>query len=265
MEYRDDILICLQGAGFQSVEYTAGILKALEDKGIKPGKAMTSSGSSLAMALYYSKGLDFIYEVMSKSTPSDFIDIKMIKLAQEVVNLNNHFIDTDPLRKLLEENMTAEATKRLLTGITRLRDFKNFMVPATPATVLAATAIEAVMTPVEINGELYGDSGLLNNTPTPSYFEARQYKHIFLGVGPEPKFDNDPRDNIVKFLINLVLAIAYREVHQVKESGFCELPNVTFIQPPEELGSGLLNWSPDFQFREAVRQQMEELLNGLDL
>lgn len=265
MEYRDDILLCLQGAGFQSVEYTAGILRALEDHGIKPGKAMTSSGSSLAMALYYSKGLDFIYEMMNKSTPSDFIDIKIVKLAQEVVNLNNHFIDTEPLRKLLEENMNAEATKRLLTGITRLRDFKNFMVPATPATVLAATAIEAVMTPVEINGELYGDSGLLNNTPTPSFFEAKNYTHIIMGIGPEPKFDNDPRDSTARFLINLVQAIAYREVHQLKESGFIDLDNVSLIQPPDALGSGLLNWSPDFQFREAVRKQTEDLLNGLIL
>lgn len=265
MEYRDDILICLQGAGFQSVEYTAGILKALEAKGIKPGRAMTSSGSSLTMALYYSKGLDFIYELMSKSTPSDFIDIKMIKLAQEIVNINNHFIDTDPLKKLLEENMTGEATKRLLTGITRLRDFKNFMVPATPATVLAATAIEAVMTPVEIDGELYGDSGLLNNTPTPSFFEANKYKHIILGISPEPKFNNDPRDSTPRFVMNLIMAIAYREVHQVKESGFTDLPNVTLIQPPDSLGSGLLNWSPDFQFREAVCKQTEELLNGIDI
>lgn len=265
MEYRDDILLCLQGAGFQSVEYTAGILRAFEDRGIKPGKAMASSGSSLSMALYYSKGLDFIYDMMNKSEPKDFIDIKVVKLAQQVVNLNNHFIDTEPLRKLLEENMTVEATKRLTTGITRLRDFKNFMVPATPATVLAATAIEAVMTPVEIEGELYGDSGLLNNTPTPSFYDTKKYKHVFVCIAPEPKFDNDPRDNTAKFLINLVLAIAYREIHQIIESGYTKLPNVTLIQPPEELGSGLLNWSPDFQFREAVRKQTEELLNEIDL
>jgi len=262
---RDDFLICLQGAGFQSVEYSTGILQALEEYDYVPGKAMTSSGASLTMALYYSQGLDWILKLMAEHEPTDFFSIDKCKLAGMLVNQCNYFIDTDPIRQLLEENMTAEATLRQLVGVTRLKDFKHFMVPATPATVLASTAIECCMKPVEINGEVFSDSGLINNVPLPTVQECANYKHIFIGVEPQPKFNNDPQDHFSKYLLSLIEAIYAKEVIQIKEAGYCELPNVTFIEPPSALGSGLLNWSPDFQFQQAVYEQTKELIKDLSI
>ena len=263
--YHDDILACCQGAGFQSVEYMTGILKAMEEFDMVPGRAMTSSGSSLTMSLYYSKGLEWIENVIRTHQPTDYIDFKPWKLAKEVVSMANYFIDNVKIQTLLEENMTAEATKRQSVGVTRLRDFKNFMVPATPGTVLASTAIEGVFKPVLLNKELFGDSGLMNNIPTPPIQQVKNWKHIFIIVSPEPKFNNDPKDSFTKYLSNLFTAITYREVHQMKESGILDMENVTLIQPEEELGSGLLNWSPNYQFMDACYEQTKEILKNVEI
>lgn len=263
--YNDDIIVCCQGSGFQSVEYMTGILKGLEEYGLAPGRAMTSSGSSITMALYYSKGLEWVENMIKTHQPTDFIDFKPFAMVQEVLNMTNYFIDNKTLKEFLEENMTAEASLRQLTGVTRLRDFKNIMLPATPATVLAASAIEAVMKPVMIDGELFGDSGLLNNTPTVSFEEAKKYKHVFVCVAPEPKFNNDPNDKLFTYVVNLVQAIAHREVHQVRESGLLDLPNVTLIQPWSGLSSGLLNWSDNYEFMELCYHHTKEILAHVEI
>ena len=208
----DKILFCGQGAGFIAVECLTGVFKAFEEFGTIPGRALTSSGSTLFASLYYSvKTTDWMYDLMSKTSVSDFIQLKPIQTLRTVCSLNNYIFENENVYKILKENMTGEASKRVTTSITRNRDFKSILKRVTPAVTLAATSIPLIFKPVRIGLDYYSDGGLLNNIPTPSFEEAKQWKHIFIFLAPPTKIVNKEDDLLLTTLINLLNAIMDRE------------------------------------------------------
>ena len=263
-EYDDDVLFCGQGAGFMAVECDVGIYKAFEEKGVIPGKVLSSSGSTLFSSLYYSvESTSWFDALMDATKPSTFINFNLGAACQTLFSKKQHLIDNDPVYQILKKNMTGNASKRVTTSVTRNTDWSTHMKKVTPGWATAATSIPFVFKPVKIGDDLWSDGGVLNNLPVPSIEEAKKYKHIFVFAAPQTQYFEGKF--IIYQLLNLLQAVMERELEQLKELGFFDLPNVTLIQPTDDLGGSLLGWSPDFQLRDSVYQLTKELLENVDL
>ena len=133
----------------------------------------------------------------------------------------------------------------------------------TPGWATAATSIPFIFKPVKIGQHMWSDGGVLNNLPVPSLEESKNYKHIFVFSAPPTKYFEGSFIGVQ--LLNLLQAVMEREVEQLKEIGFFDLPNVTLIQPPDMLGGSLLSWSPEFKLRESAYKLTKELLKNVKI
>jgi predicted acylesterase/phospholipase RssA len=263
-EYDDEVLFVGQGAGFMAVECDVGIYRAFEEFGVIPGRVLSSSGSTLFASLYYSvETTKWFDALMSSTSPGDFIDFNLAATIQTMLSSGTFMIDNAPVKKILTDNMTGNASLRVTTSVTRNTDWTTHMRHVTPGWATAATSIPFVFKPVKIGDHLWSDGGVLNNLPAPSIEEAEKYNHIF--VFAAPRFKVLEGSFILFQLINLLQAVMEREVEQLKETGFFDLPNVTLIQPPDSLGGSLLGWSPEFKLRDSVYAQTKELLKNVKL
>lgn len=263
-DYDDGILMAAQGCGFEAVECMTGIYRAFEEWGKIPGKVLSSSGSTLFSSLYYSVETTKWFEaLMDTTSPGTFIDFNLTASVKTLYGKCYHMIDNDPVYEILKKNMTGNASNRVTTSVTRNTDWTSHMRKVTPGWATAATSIPFVFKPVKIGDHLWSDGGVLNNLPVPSIEEAKQYKHIFVFAAPPTVYSNN--SFIIVQLINLLQAVMEREVEQLKELGFFDLPNVTLIQPKDALGGSLLGWSPEFKLREASYNLTKELLKNVQI
>jgi hypothetical protein len=263
-DYDDGILGVYNGGGFMSIECLSGIYRAFEEYGVIPGKVLSSSGATLFSSLYYSvETTKWFDALMSTTTPGDFIDFNLAATINTALSSGSFMIDNDPVREILEKNMNGNASMRVTTSVTRNTDWTTHMKKVTPGWATAATSIPFVFKPVKIGDHFWSDGGVLNNLPAPSIEEARKYKHIFVFICPPTKFMEG--NFIITQLLNLLQAVMEREVAQLREIGFFDLPNVTVIQPGDDFGGSLLGWSPEFKLREASYELAKGALKNVKL
>ena len=269
IKFNDDILFCGQGAGVLAVECNTGIFEALEENDLVPGHYMTSSGSTLFSSLYCSVvdkgGTEWFKDLMERTTEKDFFVLKELAAVKTVCSCNNYMFDNSKVFDLLNETLTGESFRRVTTSVTRNSDYKSLMKKVTPAWALAATSIPLVFKPVKIGDEFYSDGGLLNNIPVPTVEETKNWKHIFVFLSPATKYKNEKDDFIIETLINLLNAIMDREVAQLEEMGYFDLPNVTLIRPPSGLSGSLLKWSKNYELRKMCYEYTKEILENVEI
>lgn len=263
-DYDDDILMCGNGAGFMAVESMCGIYRAFEETGFIPGRAMCSSGSTLFASLYYSvQTTKWFDALMSVTSPKDFIDLNVCQTFRTIGSGSNFILDNDPVFEILLKNMTGNASKRVTTSVTRNSDWTSHMKQVTPGWSTAATSIPFVFKPVKITGDFWCDGGVLNNLPVPDFESAKKWKHIFVFVTPATIYLSG--NFILIQLINLLQAVMDREIQQLQELGFFNLPNVTVIRPQSSFGGSLFSWSPEFTLREESYKQTKGLLKNVKI
>ena len=260
-EYRDDVLMVGNGAGLIAIESLVGIYRAFEEKGIVPGKVYSSSGATLFSSLYYSgKDLDWFNNLM-KQPESNFFSLSPISAIGIGFGYANHIFENRNVYKILEKNMTADATFRVTTSVTRVDDtgYHAEMRPVMPGYTLAATSIPFIFRPVVINGKTFVDGGVLNNLPAPTIEEAKTWKHIFVFVAPPSVYK---QDTVINALLGLLNAVMERENVELEQSGFYELPNVHKIQLDSALSGGLLKWSNNMELRDAYYEHAKEVIEN---
>ena len=259
----DRILFCGQGAGVMAIECDTGIFQAFEESGIIPGKALTSSGSTLFSSLYYSgHPVRWFHDLMENRSLDEFFQFSIGGTIGSLFGGARHIVNNDGVKELLERYMTAKATLRVTTSVTKLSDWSAKFMSATPLTALAATSIPWVFKPVKIGDSLYVDGGVVNNIPLPKPEELDKWDHIYVFLAPKTVYNDKECDPLLIGLIELLQAIMDRELKQLEETGYFDNPKITVINPPDALGGGLLNWSPNFQLRDAVYKQTKELLQN---
>ena len=256
----DDILLVGQGGGMMSVECLTGIMRAFEERGVLPGQAHTSSGSTLFSSLYYS-GHDssWFRNLMETRDVSEFFKLSLPGAVSTVFSRGRHLFNNDGVKKILEEEMTGAASLRVTTSLTRLIDWEMVSMPATPASALAATSIPYIFKPVEIQGVLYVDGGVVNNIPVPSKNDLFNYKHVYVFLCPATVYNDTTDDYLLSGLLELLNAVMDRELKELESQYYFDESKVTLIRPPENYGGGLLNWSPNFE----LRDRCYELAKGL--
>lgn len=261
----DKVLFCGQGAGVMAVECDTGIFRAFEEKGIIPGQALTSSGSTLFSSLYYSgHNTDWFHCLMDNVGLNKFFTISPKGIINTVTGGARHMLNNDGVKSILEKYMTGDATLRVKTSITRMRDWSTHITAATPATALAATSIPFIFKPVKIGEDLFVDGGVLNNIPVPRIEDLDNYKHVFVFLSP-PSINNSLEDPLVVELAQLLLAIMDREVKQLIEVGYFDHPNVTLIRPESGFDGNLLSWSTDKKLEQACYELTKEILKDVKL
>jgi len=154
--------IALGGGGTRGFAHL-GVLKALEEKGINIDLVSgTSAGSIVGSLIASGKTSEEAFELMKKNELTDFAKIKLPI---------NGFMSLENMGEKLSKMLNAEnfsdlklpfhtAVTNILTGKIEYISKGNVV-----KAVQASSSIPIIFSPVEINGQLYVDGGLLDNIP----------------------------------------------------------------------------------------------------
>lgn len=259
MQFNKDVLLVAQGGGVMSPEILTGVYQAFEESGTIPGRVLASSGGALFSGLYYSqKDAAWFKDLMQNKDLSEWISVAPIQATKMLVSKSNYMLDNTGLKDFLIDNMTLDAMSAVQVSVTRLNDYTGHLKPATPMWVLAATSIPFLFRPVKHGISVWGDGGILNNIPMPSADIIKDFRRVYVVCTPPSKYTGDLYG--ISGLLELLTGVMDRELVQLKQSGYLDMDNVVFIQPPEAHGGSLLQWSKDFQMREQSYQMTKQIL-----
>jgi NTE family protein len=164
--------IALGGGGSRGFAHL-GAIKALREKGIYPDVFSGTSAGSIAAAL-----------LAAKKTPDEIFEIlKDIKLtdATNVTLPINGFAALDDLREMLDEILKgknfSDLEHKLFVCVSNLyTGGVEYLTSGNVArAVQASSSIPILFTPVEINGQLYVDGGLIDNVPIEPLIDECDY------------------------------------------------------------------------------------------
>jgi NTE family protein len=158
-----DIGIVLSGGGTRGIAHI-GVLRALGEHGIHPGRVAGASAGAIVGALYAAGyGPAEMLEFFEKNNPFRLSNVSLSKPG---------IIDTDKVRVEFEEYFpenSFEALQRELrvvaTDLTRGEPVEFNSGPLIPA-ILASASYPMMFTPIEIDGRLYADGGIVSTFPT---------------------------------------------------------------------------------------------------
>ena len=151
----------------------AGLLRALVRRGFRPSRIVGTSVGGLngAFLAFYPDvaGMDRLAEVWRGLENERFINFNPVRVAFRFATGRRHLFDNDFLRQLVADHAVqddfAAAQIPLYIPATNLTTGRKhvFSEGAVSQAVLASTAIPGVFSPVEIDGQLYVDGGVLAN------------------------------------------------------------------------------------------------------
>ncbi len=154
--------IALGGGGPRGFAHL-GVLKALEDKGIKiDAVSGTSAGSIIGSLIAAGKTSEEVFELMKKNELTDFAKIKL-----PVSGFMSLESMGEKLEKILPGKNFSDLKLPFYTAVTNILTGKIEYISEgnVVKAVQASSSIPIIFSPVEINGQLYVDGGLLDNVP----------------------------------------------------------------------------------------------------
>lgn len=152
----------LSGGGARGFAHL-GILEALADRGIKPDVISgVSAGAIVGAFLSAGKTPHDIHKILKKGN--------LFRYTAITIPVNG-LLKLDGLQKLIEKEIPFKNIEDLpvplIIGVSNITDGKAEYLDSGPLAraILASSSIPVLFTPVEINGKLYADGGLLENIP----------------------------------------------------------------------------------------------------
>ncbi|TXB60585.1 patatin-like phospholipase family protein [Phaeodactylibacter luteus] len=190
--------LALSGGGARGIAHV-GVLQALEDNGLKPSVISGTSAGAIAGALYAS-GLSPV-EILSFVKKASLF--KVFKVGLPHAGLTRHTYLRAQLEKLIASDRFEDLNIPLYIAMANLNKGVGEVRHAGPLfdVVTASSAIPLVFQPVEIDGSLYVDGGLLDNLPAEA---IRGACDVLLGVNVMP------RTHVEKKAVQNVIGIAQR-------------------------------------------------------
>jgi len=154
--------IALSGGGVRGFAHL-GVLKALEEKGIKPDIISgTSAGAIVGSFIAAGKTPEEVLEIMKNNSFYDYANVTVPK--KGLLNLDN-------LNENLEKNLGTRNFSDLKLPFYAAAanifsaEVKYFNQGDLIKIIQASSSIPVLFSPIEIDGELYVDGGLLDNLP----------------------------------------------------------------------------------------------------
>jgi NTE family protein len=213
--------IALSGGAFRGMAHI-GVLKALEEKGIRPSIISASSAGAIIGALYAAGYSPKELEKLALKT--NFIPYlkpnlplqSLMSLEKLSLFLANHIGRKD----------ISELEKKLFICVTNLNSGSaEYLSEGDLCTaVTASSAMPFIFAPVKINDSLYVDGGVMNNLPVEPLIRQSDF---LIGVNVNPVGKEEKFTNLFAILVrSFFLAIRSNTKTRVK---YCDL----YIQPPE--------------------------------
>lgn len=265
MSKHKQILVCAAAGGAIQLEAAIGALQALDESGALADAEVSyraCSGGAPPSALHASGLSGAELARIIRSTP-------MSQLVHRP--FGSRYYDISGVYEMLSEHMPPEPLRNCRVAITRQRDMYSCMADATPVSVAASMSIQGVIRGQIIDGETYGDGGVMNAIPTPKITDISRYDRIFFLLPPVSQEQPGKVGSLFPFFdteIRAIAAFAARERAQFHEDGWEELSNVTLLEPPipaaaagRSLLAEMLDWSPGNCMIDAAYQHAKEHLN----
>lgn len=186
-DHRPKIGIGFSGGGARGTAHI-GVLQALLENDIVPEIVAGTSAGAIVGALY-AAGL-------STEQMLDFVKqssvLKFIRMGMPIAGLTNLSYLKERLSKLLPVDSFESLRYPLHIAVTNLNTGKLEIHSDGPLidTILASCSIPMVFKPVELNGHLYVDGGVLCNLPIAP---LREEADLVLGVNVMPHVDVDSK------------------------------------------------------------------------
>lgn len=153
--------IALSGGGARGISHL-GVLKALEENGIKP-EIISGTSAGAIIGGFYSAGF----------SPDDILTIliktKMLTIFKPAFSWQG-LLSMDKLSYILKDNLPAsfeDLDKPLVVAATNLEEGKTqyFDQGELSKAILASSCLPVLFNPIEIEGVKYIDGGIMNNLP----------------------------------------------------------------------------------------------------
>lgn len=154
--------LALSGGGARGIAHI-GVLKALNEMGVRPSVLSGTSAGSIVGALYaYGYVPDHIFDI-----------IKNVSIFRSVrpAWAWSGLLTMDGLRELLNEALPEDSFEALKIPLTvaateiRKGEINYFTTGELIATIVASCSVPAVFNPVRFNGGLFVDGGICDNLP----------------------------------------------------------------------------------------------------
>ncbi|MCB9082618.1 MAG: patatin-like phospholipase family protein [Lewinellaceae bacterium] len=181
--------LALSGGGARGIAHV-GVLRALEEAGIQVEVISGTSAGAVVGALYTAgKKPDEIMEFVRDSSVW-----KIFQLGVPNTGLTKLTYLRTRLEQLIGRDDFATLHRKLLVSVANLSSGSLEMVESGPLfdAVVASSSIPLVFKPVEINGQVYADGGLLGNLPAAA---LEPYADFILGVNVMPNRET-PKKNL---------------------------------------------------------------------
>jgi NTE family protein len=192
----------LSGGGARGIAHL-GIMKALEENGIRPHMIAGVSVGSIIGA-FYASGFspDEILKII--------LDARLIRILRPAFSLKGilSLENTYPFfRRYMGDDSFEKLKLPLVINAVNLRSgtSRYFSQGSLIQTVLASCAIPAVFKPVKIDGELYVDGGVLDNLPVKPLQEKCDPIIGFHCNPVDPEFTSRNMKNIIERTFILVI------------------------------------------------------------
>lgn len=187
--------IALSGGGTRGI-FHLGVLKALEDNGIFPDVISGTSAGSIVGSLYAAGfSVDKIYELASKGSLFNAFGISMPSRGFAKHNFLNEIIKNN-----LPKNSFESLEKKLFVAISNINtgEVEYRHTGELHQVILASCSIPLVYKPIEIDGAIYLDGGLLKNLPASP---LRPIAEVVIGVNlvAQTQIEEKQISNIVSF------------------------------------------------------------------
>lgn len=154
--------IVLSGGGVKALAHV-GFLKALAEHGIHPAALSGTSGGALVAALYASGYRHDEMIAFFKETPVFKFSLFAMNKPGIMDSAKYHLLFNKYFRKDTFEELDIPITitaTNITTGRVAFFNSGELIKP-----LIASSALPPYFSPIEINGDLYSDGGILNNFP----------------------------------------------------------------------------------------------------
>lgn len=155
--------LVLSGGGVKGIAHI-GVIKALEEHGIKP-EIISGASAGAIIGAFYAAGysIEDMLDFWRQNTPFTVHNYTYRKAGvfdtENLQELFQHYFPKNSFEAL--DKKLHIATTNMITGETRFFDQGELIIP-----ILASAAVPGVFSPLKIEDGLYADGGITNNFPT---------------------------------------------------------------------------------------------------
>jgi NTE family protein len=228
------------GSSLGAIE--AGMLQALYERGIEADMFVGTSAGALnaGYAAAHPQTVEYaqsLQDAWRSTTREDVFPFSPITALGGFLGRSNHLVSNKGLHRLVEQRLGGlgrleEARTKLGVVVTDLLDGEERLLDsghAVPA-LMASAAIPAIYPPVRIDGRLYVDGGVADNTPISKALSMGADKIYVLPTGVSMQLDRAPRSALEMAVHAFNLLLNARLRHEIE--AFRDSCTLVVLPPP---------------------------------